>query len=128
MSSNRSLAVDITKGAAIISIVLGHINFCYPTFSLMNLGTLIYGLWHVSIFFLVAGFFIKEEQLVQPKLWFKKKFSSLYLKILYFYIPAVFLHNVFIKMGWYSLDSTEPVIRAYSLIDFVKQTVLAVCL
>lgn len=128
MNGNRSLSVDITKGLAIIAIVLGHVSFSYPANSLVDSSTLVYSLWHVSVFFIVAGFFIKEEQLVQPKLWFKKKFSSLYLKILCFYIPAVWLHNIFIKIGWYSLDSTEPVIQAYSWVDFIKQTILAVCL
>ena len=65
---------------------------------------------------------------MQPKFWFRKKFSSLYLKILYFYVAAVLLHNVFIQIGWYSLNSTEPVIHAYSWMDFIKQTILAVCL
>ena len=125
---NRYLSVDITKGVAIIAIVLGHIAFAYPSCSLVGSGTLLYGLWHVAVFFIVAGFFIKEEQLVQPRLWFKKKFASLYLKILYYYVPAVLLHNVLIYIGWYSLDSTEPAIHAYSWLDFAKQTVLAVCL
>ena len=128
MENNRSLSVDITKGTAIIAIVLGHIAFSYPSCCLVHCGDLVFGLWHVAVFFIVAGFFIKEEQLVQPKLWFKKKFSSLYLKILYFYVPAVLLHNVLIKIGWYSLESTDPVINTYSMIDFAKQTVLAICL
>ena len=128
MENNRSLSVDITKGTAIIAIVLGHIAFSYPSCSLVHCGDLVFGLWHVAVFFIVAGFFIKEEQLVQPKLWFKKKFSSLYLKILYFYVPAVLLHNVLIKIGWYSLESTDPVINTYSMMDFAKQTVLAICL
>lgn len=124
----RSLSVDITKGVAIIAIVLGHIAYSYPACKLLDSSVLVYSLWHVAVFFIVAGFFIKEEQLVQPKLWFKKKFSSLYLKILYFYVPAVLLHNVLIHIGWYSLVSSEPVIHAYSCLDFVKQTVLAICL
>lgn len=128
MSKKRSLSVDIAKGVSIIAIVLGHINFAYPSYRLADTRALIFGLWHVAAFFLLAGFFIKEELLVQPKQLFKKKFSSLYLKILYFYIPAVLLHNIFIQMGWYSLDSTAPIIHAYSLMDFIKQTVLAVCL
>lgn len=107
--------------------MLGHINYSYSENSLVNTDTLIYSLWHVSVFFLLAGFFIKEEQLVQPKQWFKKKFSSLYLKILYFYIPAVLLHNVLINIGWYSLESTDSVIHAYTTMDFVKQTILAMC-
>ena len=124
----RSLSVDIAKGISIIAIVLGHINFLYPVGPLVNTKDLFIYLWHVSVFFLLAGFFIKEEQLVQPKLWFKKKFSSLYLKILYFYVPAVLLHNALIKIGWYSLESTDPVIKTYSMIDFIKQIVLAICL
>lgn len=128
MKNSRSLSVDITKGVAIIAIVLGHISYSYPNCKLLDSSAMFYGLWHVAVFFIVAGFFIKEEQLVQPKLWFKKKFSSLYLKILYFYIPAVLLHNALIHIGWYSLDSAEPVINAYSGFDFVKQTALAVCL
>ena len=128
MSKKRSLSVDIAKGVSIIAIVLGHINFAYPSYRLADTRELVFGLWHVAVFFLLAGFFIKEEQLVQPKLWFKKKFSSLYLKILYFYIPAVLLHNVLIKIGWYSLESNDPVINTYSMMEFVKQTVLAICL
>ena len=77
----RFLSVDINKGVSIIAIVLGHINLLYPTGQLVNTKDLFIFLWHVAIFFLLAGFFIKEEQLVQPKLSFKKKFSSFYLKI-----------------------------------------------
>lgn len=128
MKNRRSFSVDIAKGISIIAIVLGHINFLYPTWKFVNTTDLFIYLWHVSVFFLLAGFFIKEEQLIQSKLWFKKKFSSLYLKILYFYVPAVLLHNVLIKIGWYSLESTDPVINTYSMMDFAKQTVLAICL
>lgn len=128
MAKKRSLSIDITKGAAIIAIVLGHIAFEYPSSSLVSSGVLLFGLWHVAVFFLLAGFFIKDDQLVQPKLWFKKKFASLYLKILYFYIPAVLLHNVFIRIGWYSLDSPELAIHTYSWINLVKQTVMTICL
>lgn len=124
----RSLSVDIAKGISIIAIVIGHVTFTYPSCRLVNSSVLVFGLWHVAVFFLLGGFFIKEEQLLQLVFWFKKKFTSLYLKILYFYIPAVLLHNVFIHLGWYSLDYTEPAIQTYSWIDFVKQTVLAICL
>lgn len=37
------------------------------------------------------------------------------------------LHNVFISMGWYSLQSTDPVINTYSISDFIKQIILTVC-
>lgn len=80
MAKKRSLSIDITKGAAIIAIVLGHIVFEYPSSSLVSSGVLLFGLWHVAVFFLLAVFFIKDDQLVQPKLWFKKKFASLCMR------------------------------------------------
>lgn len=126
MNNKRSLSVDIAKGIAIIAIVFGHINVTYPQLSLFNPTALLYGLWHVPVFFILGGFFIKEEQLIHPLSWFKKKFLKLYLKILYFYIPAVLLHNFFINIGWYSTDSTDPVIDTYSSFEFAKQTILSI--
>ena len=68
----RFLSVDIAKGMSIIAIVFGHIAYQYPFCLLVNTKDLFINLWHVAVFFLLAGFFIKEEQLVQPKVWFKK--------------------------------------------------------
>ena len=84
MNALRSLYVDIAKGLAIIVIVLGHIGFVYPVYHLVETQAIIFSLWHVAVFFLLVVFLIKDDQFVHPKLWFKKKFSSLYLKILYF--------------------------------------------
>lgn len=128
MVKQRSLSVDIAKGIAIIAIVFGHINFAYPHLKLIMPEDILFRLWHVPVFFILDGFFIKEEQINQPIFWFKKKFYSLYLKILYFYIPAVFLHNIFINIGWYSLNSSDPIINIYSYSDFIKHLVLSICL
>lgn len=43
-------------------------------------------------------------------------------------MPAVLLHNVLIKIGRNSLESNDPVINTYSMKEFAKQTVLAICL
>lgn len=48
---NRSLSVDIAKGVSIIAIVLGHVNFLYPTGQLVNTKDLFIYLWHVAVFF-----------------------------------------------------------------------------
>lgn len=63
----RFLSVDIAKGMSIIAIVFGHIAYQYPFCQLINTKDLFIYLWHVAVFFLLAGFFIKEEQLVHPK-------------------------------------------------------------
>ena len=128
MNKQRSLSVDIAKGIAIIAIVLGHINFAYPHLTLVMTEDFLFRLWHVPIFFILGGFFIREEQLNQPVSWFNKKFFSLYLKILYFYIPAILLHNVFINIGWYLISFTDPIINVYSITDFIKHILLTICL
>ena len=63
----RSLSVDIAKGISNIAIVLGHINVLYPVGQLVNTKELFIYLWHVAVFWLLAGFFMKEEELVQAK-------------------------------------------------------------
>lgn len=47
IKNNRSLSVDITKGVAIIAIVLGHVTYSCPTCKLLDSSVLFYGLWHV---------------------------------------------------------------------------------
>lgn len=63
MNSKRSISVDITKGVAIMAIVLGHVSYLYSSNSLVESEVLIYSLWHVSVFFIVAGFLLKTTNL-----------------------------------------------------------------
>ena len=51
---------------------------------------------------IIGGFFLKEEKLAQPVSFIKGKFKSLYLLILYLYIPATLLHNVLLDIGFYN--------------------------
>lgn len=123
MEKQRNISIDIAKGFAIIAIVLGHIGFIYPKSTLVNTKDLLY-IWHVPVFFILAGCFLKDEQLIHPYEFFRKKFFSLYVKILYFYIPAVLFHNILISLNWYSLNDVVE----YSMMDFVKQCILAIFL
>lgn len=101
MEKSRSQYVDITKGIAIIAVVLLHTDFQFSSSHYMPLSSLLGWMWHVAVFFLVGGFFIKENKLIQPVPFIKGKLNSLYKPLLYFYIPVVLLHNLFIKIGWY---------------------------
>lgn len=93
--------IDIVKGFAIILVVLGHINYCYPACKLVPV-PYIYS-WHIRVFFLVAGFFLFSYKLEKPFSFIKGKIKRLYLPLLYIYVPATLLHNVLIDIGWYSL-------------------------
>lgn len=103
-SVQRKPWVDIAKGIAIIAVVLGHINFNWPEGKLLPLSDMLIWLWHVPVFFMIGGFFLKGEKLLHPKIFILGKVKSLYLPILYIYIPVLLLHNLFIRIGFYDLN------------------------
>lgn len=127
---NREIYVDQVKGLAIISVVLGHIVYAYPSLSFLPLRNMLTYFWHVPVFFVVAGFFLKDDELRQPKVFIKKKCRSLYKLILYFYVPAVLLHNLFFKIGVYSpnLDYVGKHIHEWSWGENIKELLLSICL
>lgn len=96
-ATNRCQYVDIAKGICILLIARGHLNYnFFPAW--MNENEF-YTIWYVSAFMLIAGFFAKQEDLYSPITTLKKKGRALYLKSLYFFIPATLLHNFFINHG-----------------------------
>ena len=101
---SRTAYVDIAKGIAILAVVLLHVDFVFPKLSFINISGMLGWYWHVPVFFLIGGFFLKEERLLQPVSFIKGKFKSLYLLALYIYLPATLLHNVLFKLNWYSPD------------------------
>lgn len=120
--------VDTAKGIAIIAVVLGHISYNWPGGVLLPLGTLLVWLWHVPVFFMIGGFFLKEEKLLNPITFIKGKVKSLYLQILYIYIPVLILHNLFIRIGFYdlSIEYYGKSVTHWGLIDFGKHLLSAI--
>lgn len=100
ISKPRENYVDIIKGFAIIAVVLLHTNFSFPKNNNVDVYGLLGSQWHVAVFFLVSGFFLKDEKLKHPLQFMKPKLNNLYLKAMWIYIPLVLLHNVFFKWGW----------------------------
>lgn len=101
---HREQYVDFVKGCAMISVVLIHIDFVFPTYSFLNTRDILGGLWRVPVFFLVSGFFLRDDKMKHPMIFLKPKFKTLYLKALILYISYVLLHNVFLDWGWYFYD------------------------
>lgn len=120
--------VNIAKGLAMIAVVVGHIGYVMPHYRLLPVMALLTG-WHVPVFFLISGFFIKEERLRQPVTFIKGKTKSLYLKLMYFYIPAVLLHNVFLDIGFYDLDTSYggKIMSYYDGVTMVKKVAETIC-
>lgn len=98
----RDQSIDCVKGAAIIAVVAHHLGFSLPYNDIVPSRALLYSLWHVPVFFVLAGFFLSEEKLQRPIEFITKKVKTLYLKTILFVCGAVLLHNTLIKIGWYS--------------------------
>lgn len=103
-AGKREAWVDIAKAIAIIAVVAGHIEVRFTDIDwLPSLTRFIY-LWHVPVFFMIAGFFIRDEKMLSPRRFIANKLRSLYLPSVILYLIAVLFHNAFIDWGWYSLD------------------------
>ncbi len=90
MGNNRETWVDIAKGISIIAVVFGHLGFVDPKWPLLPVRTLFAELWHVTNFFLIAGFFLKDSMLIKPISFVKAKFKNLYLSdIIYLYTDSL---------------------------------------
>ncbi len=64
--------------------------------------------WHVCVFFIVAGFFLKEDSLMRPITFVKKKLKRLYLPATIIYSLSIIFHNEFVKIGWYPIGGIHP--------------------
>lgn len=101
--------MDITKGIGIILIVMGH--------SLSNeskLKTFIY-LFHVPLFFLISGYFIKKESFSDLKKFFIKKIKGLYLPFLKYSLIFVILNDIFVD-----LHISVKYLMKDNIIEFIK--------
>lgn len=96
MNKTRNVQMDIVKGIGIILIILGHSSFPYTHF--------LY-LFHLAIFFIVSGYFFKEDY-VKDKECLKKfivnKIKRLYLPFVIGNIICVLLNNFFIDINFYN--------------------------
>lgn len=93
---NRNNSLDIIKGLGICFVVLGHCGFPYTD--------LIY-LFHISLFFIVAGFCFDEKHTKDAnalKTLIVKRIKSLYLPYVAINILFLCLHNYFIYLNIYT--------------------------
>lgn len=88
--------IDIAKGIGICLVVLGH---C----STKNVTHFIY-LFHMPLFFMIAGYLFNDKNLQKPKEFFIRKVKRLYLTYLVYEVVFTLLRNYFINVGFYSTD------------------------
>lgn len=118
----RQKWVDACKAIAIIAVVIGHLEYNYPEVGLFPFSTILAWLWHVPVFFMIGGFFLNDVKLAKPVTFIKGKIKSLYLLIMYLYIPAIVLHNVLLNIGFYdtSLEYGGKYVSHWGVTQFIK--------
>jgi len=91
MKESKRLAwVDVAKGIAIISVVVGHAKTPFMPF--------VY-LYHIPVFFFISGMFTRGDS--NFNVFFKAKIRSLYFPYIIVLLSMTVFHNVFVKMGMY---------------------------
>lgn len=89
----------------------------------MPLTELLGTLWHVPVFLCVGGFFVKDTDFDNPCSLVKKKWKSLYVKLLVFYAIFIMLHNWFFNIGFYSTDALyvgKHITPYNNFVDYVR--------
>lgn len=105
VDSKRRSYVDIIKGWAMLIIITFHCSQgCFSGF----IGEFLGRPWSVAVFFIVAGFFLKEDVLSLTMLFLKKKLYRLYVPATVIYACSVLLHNLFVSFGWYPIGYVHP--------------------
>ena len=105
INHGRQGYVDIIKGWAMLTIIIFH---CTQTCISNYASSLLGNPWNVPVFFIIAGFFLKEESLSNPVLFLRGKFKRLYLPATIIYSICILLHNGFVRIGWYPLGGIHP--------------------
>ncbi|GEM_PF-1191229 len=115
--------IDIAKGFSIILIVMGHIESGFIPYLTWQK---FFMLFHVPIFFMLSGLTINGAKVKKTGTYILSKVKSIYLKALLFYLPAVWLHNLFCKIGFYNaaLYPGDLKHEIYSAKEILKQTLL----
>lgn len=102
-AKQRDSCIDMIKGIAILAVVLLHINFNF-TYGHFTLYWILGGLWHVAVFFVISGWFLKDERMLDIKQFVWGKAKGLMVKAMYIHVAFVILHNLFFRIGWLFSD------------------------
>lgn len=103
-----------------LMVIIGHISYTFYPYVYSALGAP----WKVAIFFMVAGFYLKDAKIAEPYPFIKSKLKGLYVPALVIYAGAVLLHNVFVNIGWYPLGCSHPATGVLYTLYGIKEFVI----
>lgn len=102
-------SISLCKGIAIICMVAGHSWINSP----IEKGT---RLFDMTMFFLLSGYCFKEKYLTNFSSFLIKRAKGLWIPYVKWGIISVLVHNTFLQLGVYSVDSeSNPINYLYDL-------------
>ena len=84
----RDSAVTYTKAVGIILMVIGHSNCPQMLWDFIYM-------FHMPLFFIMAGYCFKDKYLQTPVDYVKKKLKGIYLPFIKWSLLMLVLHNIF---------------------------------
>lgn len=117
----RDNSVSIAKAFAIMLMVLAHTWF-------MDMGNKWINMFHMPLFFFMAGYCFKDKYLTDIKSFAIKRVTGLYKPFVKWSLVFLVLHNVFYNLNIYNSDYgfRGNVSHIYSLTDFAKHAIMIV--
>ena len=99
---NRDQYWDVVKGAGVLLVLIGHTG-AWPTPYLY--------MYHVALFFFVAGYFYKDRYTAEPFRYLGTRFSHLWWPCVKYGFAFVCLHNLLFSLGIYSDAAGVPLVN-----------------
>lgn len=95
---------DVIKGLGIIAVVVGHTGG--------PLGPYIY-MYHLALFFFVAGFFYKEKYSIDPFAYFAGRLRNLWLPMVKYSMFFTLLNNFLLDINIYTTNKTQGYLTSW---------------
>lgn len=99
--SNNNIRISILKGYGILLVVIGHAICNGGAYSFHNF---IY-LFHLALFYYASGYLYKDKYASDAKSFLLKRIKSLYIPYVMYGSVFLLLHDVFCKVGFYTIES-----------------------
>lgn len=88
--ANRDNSISMTKGLAIILMVISHAPFS-------KIGWQFISMFHMPLFFIVSGYCFKENYLNDSCIYLRKRIKGAYWPYVKYQLLFLLLHNVFLR-------------------------------
>ena len=118
--NNYDVLADLLKGIGIISVVMGHSGLLFPANFSSSITAFLY-LYHLMIFFFVAGMLYRPEKYPDPYLYIGRQLKSAAPLFIGYNLSFLLFHNIFSRFHLVDLvpiDKNDFIISAVSVLAF----------